>query len=175
MVVLYYKVKHRQDMIYIEAKTVAQQAVIYLSPLYWATVFFLIAQILFYSGAYYDKGFGFAMFGTVNVALFSFWTMIVYRYFSIDRENFDETILDSSCTKFSSGGDRNRQDETCPAREINTSRKSRKPRNTIFSFNIFDGNNASGAFARFIHDGDSDDERVDNKETAHWKTVQDHI
>lgn len=44
-----------------------------------------------------------------------------------------------------------------------------------YSFNIFDGTNATGAFADFIHDGDSDDERADNAQTTHWSSVQDQI
>ena len=45
----------------------------------------------------------------------------------------------------------------------------------IYSFNIFDGTNASSAFAEFVHDGDSDDENDDNEETERWAAVQDHI
>jgi len=45
-----------------------------------------------------------------------------------------------------------------------------------YSFNIFDGTNAaSGAFAAFVHDGDSDDERVDHEQTVHWDAIQDHV
>ena len=44
-----------------------------------------------------------------------------------------------------------------------------------YSFNIFDGTNASGAFADFINDGDSDDEQYDNGITEHWAAIQDHI
>merc|ERR1712238_62294 len=43
-----------------------------------------------------------------------------------------------------------------------------------YSFNIFDGTDASGAFAAFIHEGDSDDERADDAMTDHWAAVQDH-
>ena len=44
-----------------------------------------------------------------------------------------------------------------------------------YSFNIFDGTNAKGAFADFIHDGDSEDGQEDNEQSAHWNAVQDHI
>ena len=40
------------------------------------------------------------------------------------------------------------------------------------SFNIFDGTNAGGAFAEFIHDGDSDDEAADEEETERWNGMQ---
>jgi hypothetical protein len=49
-------------------------------------------------------------------------------------------------------------------------RSSRK-----WSFNIFDGTNGSGAYADFVHEGDSDDERIDNEQTIKWSAVQDHI
>ena len=44
-----------------------------------------------------------------------------------------------------------------------------------YSFNIFDGTNATGTFAEFVHDGDSDDEQTDNEMTDHWAAVQDYI
>eukprot|EP00536_Pseudo-nitzschia_multiseries_P006294 jgi/Psemu1/304012/fgenesh1_kg.131_\ len=44
-----------------------------------------------------------------------------------------------------------------------------------YSFNIFDGTNATGAYASYIFDGDSDDERVDDSETRKWSAVQDRI
>merc|ERR1712238_304956 len=44
-----------------------------------------------------------------------------------------------------------------------------------YSFNIFDGTNASSEYAEFIYAGDSDDERVDREQTNHWDTCQDHL
>jgi len=44
-----------------------------------------------------------------------------------------------------------------------------------YSFNIFDGTNASGIFAEFIHDGDSEDEKLDDKATKHWEAIQDYV
>ena len=44
-----------------------------------------------------------------------------------------------------------------------------------YSFNIFDGTNASGAFAEFIHEGDSEDERLEQEETERWASIQNHI
>ena len=46
---------------------------------------------------------------------------------------------------------------------------------SAFSFNIFDGTNASRAFAEFIHGCDSDDEQADNRETLKWRGVQNQI
>jgi len=44
-----------------------------------------------------------------------------------------------------------------------------------YSFNIFDGTNASGAFAVFVHEGDSEDERMEKEETERWASIQNHI
>ena len=59
--------------------------------------------------------------------------------------------------------------------EKKLSKKKIKPNSTKSSFDIFDGTGASSAFAEFIHDGDSDDERADNEQTTHWSAVQDLI
>jgi len=55
--------------------------------------------------------------------------------------------------------------------KTSTSKKSERK----YSFNIFDGTNASGEYADYIYDGDSDDERNDNQQTDHWESVQNHI
>ncbi|OEU08736.1 hypothetical protein FRACYDRAFT_249639 [Fragilariopsis cylindrus CCMP1102] len=59
--------------------------------------------------------------------------------------------------------------------EGGATRIRRRSRSRKYSFNIFDGTNASGEFAAFIHGGDSDDDNVDNEQTNHWDTIQDHI
>ena len=53
--------------------------------------------------------------------------------------------------------------------------RRRRTKSRKYSFNIFDGTNASGAFADFVHDGDSEDEKIDNEQTKHWEIVQDHV
>ena len=188
MIFLCYKVKQRQDEIFIDVKAVAKQSVVYLSPLFWTTVPFLIAQLMIWNGNSWHDAFGIAMFGTLNISLFGFWTMIVYLYFYIgnnnsaeaasesmnENSNHDENI-NSSQAKLTASGEEIKE-EANPAPKTKTGRKSRFSRAaTRFSFNIFDGANATGAFANFIYDGDSDDERVDNEQTVHWKAVQDHI
>jgi hypothetical protein len=59
-----------------------------------------------------------------------------------------------------------------PRRKSKSRKSSRKSR---YSFNIFDGTNASGKFANFIFEGDSEDIRYDNNETEKWNAVQDQI
>jgi len=45
-----------------------------------------------------------------------------------------------------------------------------------YSFNIFDGTqDASGAFAAYIYDGDSEDLSYDNAETKKWNSIQEHV
>ena len=43
------------------------------------------------------------------------------------------------------------------------------------SFNIFDGTNASGRYAQYIFDGDSDDEEEDRRESIIWEDIQTHV
>ena len=44
-----------------------------------------------------------------------------------------------------------------------------------YSFNIFDGTNAAGAFAEYIYEGNSEDELEGRAENAYWSDVQDQI
>jgi len=64
------------------------------------------------------------------------------------------------------------QQQQSPRRKSKSRKSSRKSR---YSFNIFDGTNASGKFADFIFEGDSEDIRYDHNETEKWNAVQDHI
>eukprot|EP00532_Pseudo-nitzschia_australis_P020668 CAMPEP_0168304932 /NCGR_PEP_ID=MMETSP0142_2-20121227/48626_1 /TAXON_ID=44445 /ORGANISM="Pseudo-nitzschia australis, Strain 10249 10 AB" /LENGTH=524 /DNA_ID=CAMNT_0008256287 /DNA_START=44 /DNA_END=1615 /DNA_ORIENTATION=- len=50
----------------------------------------------------------------------------------------------------------------------NVTSSSSKQQSRKFSFNIFDGTNASGIYTDFVFDGDSDDERADHDETLKW-------
>jgi len=51
-------------------------------------------------------------------------------------------------------------------------KERRSTSETSSAFNIFDGTNASGAYANFVFEGDSDDENSDLRETKYWKTIQ---
>eukprot|EP00537_Pseudo-nitzschia_pungens_P000397 CAMPEP_0172359642 /NCGR_PEP_ID=MMETSP1060-20121228/3832_1 /TAXON_ID=37318 /ORGANISM="Pseudo-nitzschia pungens, Strain cf. cingulata" /LENGTH=467 /DNA_ID=CAMNT_0013081403 /DNA_START=83 /DNA_END=1486 /DNA_ORIENTATION=- len=44
-----------------------------------------------------------------------------------------------------------------------------------YSFNIFDGTNASTQMSEFVFAGDSDDEEADKHESIHWHSVQNHL
>ena len=66
-------------------------------------------------------------------------------------------------------------EEPPPSTTTTVPHEQQQRRLEIYSFNIFDGTNASSAFAEFVHDGDSDDENDDQEETERWAAVQDHI
>ena len=116
-------------------------------------------------------------------SLFSFWAMMSYLYFSVGKnenptDNLQENEINTDTVK-------DKQSNECifnsqeiviqdnPRATMATAPSAIQP--SRYSFNIFDGTDASGAFAAFIHDGDSDDERVDHEQTDHWAAVQDHI
>jgi len=56
---------------------------------------------------------------------------------------------------------------------IEQQQQRQQPR--AYSFNIFDGTNAGGAFSDFVYDGNSQDEKESQAEDKYWKDVQDHI
>merc|ERR1712238_177637 len=126
--------------------------------------------------------------------------MLSYLYFSIEKKTISTTVTENDNNK-----NNNKATEIQHENEMNTDTAELKtshdfiftsqemieiqdtqkvtPAKTTetlaqkpkYSFNIFDGTDASGAFAHFIYDGDSDDEKVDNADTDHWAAVQDHI
>jgi hypothetical protein len=182
-------------------------------------------------GGYSNKTevlFALMVFEYLVFSLFSLWSMLCYRYFSIESSieikqqqlsieqqnnppsNSTVTTTDQqqNQTNTSSAEEERTKNTSSSAEYIFSShelppnttattisnrdssfkptielrnkgeRSSKKdissPRQT-YSFNIFDGTNASGAFAAFIHDGDSDDENIDNEQTKHWADVQNHV
>jgi len=136
------------------------------------------------------------VFAQLNFSIFALWAMLSYFYFSVEKKTAstkatgDENNSKNNATEITLENGMNidtsrHQDyiftsqefaiqDTTPklTPETVTEKSAPRPR---YSFNIFDGTGASGAFASFIHDGDSDDEKVDNAATEHWAAVQDHI
>ena len=190
MVILFYKVKQRQDEIFIQAKTVAFQALIYLSPFYLSLLPLLII-------------FGVPAFGhtiaslylAIAFPIFSVYNMLVCRYFSFEKNTGSSIAAGHIAQNNNSETQPTERDVTTRSNEFifstdeqlvlsssttvaatkipptrNASRESIR-----YSFNIFDGTGATGAFAEFINEGDSEDELADNEQTAHWSAVQDHI
>lgn len=102
-------------------------------------------------------------------ALSALVVMLTYRYFSMDRS--EETTKKTRFMIFSRDKrDATQETVTAAAPEPVAREPSRQ-----YSFNIFDGTNASSTYALFVHEGDSDDEQQDNAQTEHWSAVQDHI
>jgi len=133
----------------------------------------------------------------LNFSIFALWAMLSYFYFSVEKKTAstkatgDENNSKNNATEITLENEMNTLDtskhhdyiftsqefaiqDTTPKQttETVTEKSAQQPR---YSFNIFDGTCASGAFASFIHDGDSDDEKVDNAATEHWAAVQGHI
>ena len=136
-----------------------------------------------------------------NYALFSLWVMLSYLYFSIKKKPISTTVTVNDNNNNTSNDTENQLEDEVNANSaeqktsndfifnsqriigtpmMSTERGTATATETVaqqpkYSFNIFDGTGASGAFAEFIHDGDSDDENEDNAQTDHWAAVQDHI
>jgi len=145
------------------------------------------------------------MFALINYALFGLWSMLTYRYFSllsaslsIDNNQLKNNNGDNGANQHSKNSMINASAETDTTKYIFNAEEqpgvieNSQPFSTTtttvaaiavtaaalerqYSFNIFDGTNASSAFADFIHDGDSDDELAGNEESARWSAVQDHV
>ena len=65
----------------------------------------------------------------------------------------------------------NSRSNTQNGKKSNRSTSKKKRKSARFSFNIFDGTNASGQFADFIFEGDSSDFQFDMAETEKWNEV----
>ena len=188
MVILFYKVKQRQHEIFIQAKTVAYQALIYLSPFYLS-----LLPVLIIFGAF---GHTLAsIYLAIVIPIFSVYNMLVCRYFSLEKNTGSSTAAghiaqnNNSETQPTEKDSTTRSTEfifstdeqlvlssstTVAATEMPLTRKS-SHESIKYSFNIFDGTGATGAFAEFINEGDSEDELADNEQSKHWSAVQDHI
>jgi hypothetical protein len=317
MIILYLKVRQKQDQIYINSNTVAYQSIVYLSALYATLLPLLVAELVFMlrvstiivlstvvvvcvvvcfclfvcvfvcvcvcvcacastksmhvflvlkkhisfvvagyvfsrqqscfasallifssflyyfkhnsmqgPGGYSNKTelmFALMVFENLVFSLFSLWSMLSYRYFSIesdiDEQQPQQNDPPSNSTATPTAGQQQKQTNTpteeeeertkntsnstehifsshelppnstasatrdssskptievCNKGERNSKKNFTSPRQT-YSFNIFDGTNATGTFADFVHSGDSDDEDIDNEQTMYWTDVQNHV
>lgn len=179
MVVLYIKVKikerHQQQhqaqepVCVITSKDLLKQSFLYLSAMF---VPFLprIVSILILHFNYGKEAYMWAYETYIFFqALSALVVMLTYRYFSMDRS--EETTKKTRFMIFSRDKrDATQETVTAAAPEPVAREPSRQ-----YSFNIFDGTNASSTYALFVHEGDSDDEQQDNAQTEHWSAVQDHI
>mmetsp|Transcript_20644 Transcript_20644/g.48714 ORF Transcript_20644/g.48714 Transcript_20644/m.48714 type:complete len:475 (-) Transcript_20644:446-1870(-) len=229
MTVLYYKVKMLESTEEVgkarilESRTIAIQSSVYLSALYLTIFPIAISKGLKnYSQIDRDKLLISSVAAQIIYSLFSLFTMLVYRHFTIDpckkrcgepkaksakpikttrkgsitdhassvfdpnEKQESSTPRSDACDIFNIGEhsscnaaetsstesptiltDKPEEDDRPPAESPQS-----KPR---YSFNIFDGTNATGAYAEFIHAADSDDELRDQDETDRWASIQKHM
>lgn len=189
----------------ITSRQVAIQSCAYLSAVYWTVLPLIVILVLQYSmGANSESLVPYVMASQINYCMVGVWFMLVYWYFTIDHLD-DETVeepLEDDPTKtnrskrktrtthfiFNTGSSRilekslsklfensETSDSTTRKTSGQTTTPDPDPPAKRYSFNIFDGTNASGAYADFIHDGDSEDERMDQEETDRWNACQEHI
>eukprot|EP00535_Pseudo-nitzschia_heimii_P011392 CAMPEP_0197196520 /NCGR_PEP_ID=MMETSP1423-20130617/32401_1 /TAXON_ID=476441 /ORGANISM="Pseudo-nitzschia heimii, Strain UNC1101" /LENGTH=500 /DNA_ID=CAMNT_0042650325 /DNA_START=107 /DNA_END=1610 /DNA_ORIENTATION=- len=229
MTVLYYKVKMLESTEEVgkarilESRTIAIQSSVYLSALYLTIFPIAISKGLKnYSQIDRDKLLISSVAAQIIYSLFSLFTMLVYRHFTIDpckkrcgepkaksakpikttrkgsitdhassvfdpnEKQESSTPRSDACDIFNTG-----EQSSCNAAETSSTESptiltdkpeeddrppaespQSKPR---YSFNIFDGTNATGAYAEFIHAADSDDELRDQDETDRWASIQKHM
>jgi len=144
----------------------------------------------------------FWIFVYLNFGVFALWSMLSYLYFSVEKKIISTTVTrndndsKSNTTAILLKNGTNTTDtaelktshdfiftssqeiietQDTPIQVTEAKATESSAQQHKYSFNIFDGTDASGAFASFIHDGDSEDEMVDNAATEHWAAVQDHI
>jgi len=130
------------------------------------------------------------LFCGINWALFFFFTSLAYRFFTVDSKKNLKIIVDASSTKSTTQTERTEggvfgnktegeiksEGDTPPVTAtVPEERRTSQERLSRYSFNIFDGTNATGQFSDFIYAGDSDDENADDAETMYWGAVQNHV
>ena len=152
-----------------------------------------------------DKFFSLFAFAQLNISLFALWAMLSYFYFSFKRKLTNVPSSTTNTNATTTSVENNTTNDVVPTTNteqrknkdflfrseefiieepppttttdgiITTAAIPHEQHQRKYSFNIFDGTNASSAFADFVHDGDSDDENYDQEITDHWAAVQDHI
>ena len=165
---LYRKVKRDQSEIRLPARSVAIQGLVYLLLLYMVAIPLTIMHVLQWVRDlpnFYMDGDAFVI--VVFVVLIAvqcqgFFNLVLYQYFSSEKYHPHDTII----------AEGTRRKKTVDAGEEHEIVFGNDPPTAGFSFNIFDGTNASGAFSDFVHDGDEEDEAADEKETEHWNNMQ---
>ena len=199
MALLYFKVKKRErdsgKNYHISSRNIAMQSCVYLFVLYWTFIPYVLIYIVFghFMKVSAEKLAPYVMAAQMNFGVFPVCTMLVYRYFSTEAPigNKDQARVEGSTKDpapkkntirenigadfiFNAGESLSRVSES-PTTNTANIQAPPEPEEEQYTFNIFDGTNASGAYSEFIHDGDSEDERMDGDETDHWNAVQNHI
>jgi hypothetical protein len=189
MVVLYLKVKKREqdagENYLIRSREIAIQSCLYLVALYWTLLPFFIATIVFghFMKVRAERLVVYVMLSQLNMTLFVFGKRNHPRIEDLmtDPASKNMSIRESigSDFIFNAGESSSRMIENSKSFNSPTTKTAKQappePEKEEFTFNIFDGTNASGAYAEYIHGGDSEDKRMDDGETDHWNAVQNHI
>jgi len=195
MVILYLRVKQRQAEIHIQARTVACQSIIYLGVMYIVDIPFLIGEGIELASANHLQ-YGFNIAAVFLYSVWSFFIFLVYIYFTVPTGGpiAETKASDSHIQNLSNRTNSRNYIFSCNDMEqINCANSSTMVAAAVsasgttiqvatqpvtsseYTFNIFDGTNANGAFSEFVHAGDSDDERLDNNETNQWSACQNYI
>lgn len=168
-------VKKKEANFFTTTNVVVQQSIMYLFPLYLVIGLLLYVQVsILYSTTPSDLPKAWMIIQQTTFPLFALWNLVTYFYFSFERCN--RCCSTSSDLKNSSTNIFQCQEITLqgdPLSSLATSQTTiRKMSPSKMSFNIFDGTNASGAFAAFIFEGDDEDIQADEQETEMWCKVQ---
>ena len=155
MVTLYITVRHQQDAIRLQAKSVVSQAALYLLALYWTYIFAPI---------HYEvtdgKNFFVAVLSAVNLNLLGCWMLMIYwhfRHFPKQQAGLcKNTLCDPTMTQSSDPSSSMRR---CRAAD----------------FNIFDGTNPTTEFAHHVFEGDDEDKAHDKAQSEMWQDIQPHV
>jgi len=175
MFTLYCKIREREEEpelgepCVIKSRDIAIQSCVYLSALYWTQLpFIVIGGLRYYLKASSESLVPYSLVAQANFALFGLWTMLTYRNFSIcsnkgngtkknadieattvDPASKERTTRNTGATDFifnaeeqSSYGGGSSQSMTAKTAEPTRLEPVEQQQ---FSFNIFDGTNASGA------------------------------
>ena len=202
MIILYLEVRRKQSTIQIKAISVAKQSSLYLFGLYWCYIFPMINNGIQRIGVQ-RKFFPTAILAGININLQGVWFLLIYRHFHIRRRrtttatNNNDHSMNSTATtsgdvkktnnenseKNCKGGRSN--DGNCTSSkpsEVDLTTTTTSPSissTTTLTFNIFDGTSSSydpsSPFAKYIFDGDSEDEHGDQLQSQQWNTIQRHV
>ena len=170
MAALYRKAKRNGSKTILPARSVAYQASVYLAILYAAVVPLIINEIIAWLNVSRERRIRqrfLRVLMILTIQSFGLFSLMVYRYFSSERY-----CRQSRGLKLILGGNGTRGCCEEPVAQPAAAAAAATNSDRTISFNIFDGTNAGGAFAQFVHDGDEDDEENDEKETRHWIGMQ---
>ena len=180
MFCLYRYVLSRHSSILLASRSVAKQSGLYLLALYWSFAFPLVNNSLI---KFLDKEMFITSFlSNVNVNLLGVWMLLIYRHFSVRHSTTPNDSLTSTTVQLGASGNTETFDkmhnsfpEKVGPEQPQSPPAEPQSRSRTIDFNIFDGSNATGQFADFVFEGDSDDAAVDAAETEMWADAQLHV